>query len=72
MLQLTRDADGNMGFAGPDLNNASDPNADVLFEFIEFTITNKEYWGNTSRVDFYSFPMATRLIGEGRMEQLPW
>lgn len=57
-------ADGTIGYAGPDLNNASDPNQDVFFEFIEFTIKNKEYWGNTTRVDFYSFPVVTRLFGE--------
>lgn len=56
-------ADGRVGYAGPDLNNATDPNQDVLFEFIEFTVKNKEYWGNTTRVDFYSFPVVTRLIG---------
>ena len=56
-------ADGRMGYAGPDLNNPSDPNQDVLFEFLEFTIINKEYWGNTSRVDFFTFPIVTRLIG---------
>ena len=56
-------ADGIIGYAGPDLNNPSDPNKDVLFEFLEFTIINKEYWGNTSRVDFFSFPIVTRLIG---------
>ena len=57
-------ADGRIGYAGPDLNNTSDPNQDVLFEFIEFTIKNKEYWGNTTRVDFYSFPVVTRLFGQ--------
>ena len=56
-------ADGRMGFAGPDLNNPTDPNQDVLFEFLEFTIINNEYWGNTSRVDFFCFPIVTRLIG---------
>jgi hypothetical protein len=56
-------ADGRVGYAGPDLNNPSDPNQDVLFEFLEFTIINKEYWGNTSRVDFFTFPIVTSLIG---------
>ena len=56
-------ADGRIGYAGPDLNNPSDPNKNVLFEFLEFTIINKEYWGNTSRVDFFSFPIVSRLIG---------
>ena len=56
-------ADGRIGYAGPDLNNPTDPNQDVLFEFLEFTIINKEYWGNTSRVDFFSFPLVTTLTG---------
>ena len=57
-------ADGRIGYAGPELNNPTDPNQDVLFQFIEFTIINKEYWGNTSRVDFFSFPIVSRLIGK--------
>jgi len=57
-------ADGRIGYAGPDLNNPSDPNQNVLFEFLEFTIINKEYWGNTSRVDFFTFPLVSRLIGK--------
>lgn len=57
-----------VGYAGPDLNNPSDPNNDVLFEFAEFTVTNKEYWGNTTRVDFFSFPVVTRLVGQDVLE----
>ncbi len=64
-ITINQDINGNIGYAGPDLNNTSDPNSDVYFEFAEFTITGKEYWGNTTRVDFFSFPVATRLIGEG-------
>ena len=64
-------ADGKVGYAGPDLNNPSDPNSDVLFEFAEFTVTNKEYWGNTTRVDFFSFPVVTRLVGQGGFDNRP-
>ena len=56
-------ADGKVGYTGVDLNNSTDPNADTLFEFAEFTINGKNFWGNTTRVDFFSFPMVTRLIG---------
>jgi len=63
--------DGMVGYAGPDLNNPGDPNQNTLFEYMEFTITNKEYWGNTTRVDFYSFPAATRLIGDGGWNNYP-
>ncbi|WP_081668204.1 beta-1,3-glucanase family protein [Butyrivibrio sp. MC2013] len=64
-ITINEDANGNVGFAGPDLNNPTDPNQDVLFEFVEFTISGGEYWGNTTRVDFYSFPVVSRLVGEG-------
>ena len=67
-LTFNQAADGTIGFAGPDLNNTSDPNADTLFEFAEFTIDGKYYWGNTTRVDYFSFPMITRLIGHTQYE----
>ena len=54
---------GSTGYAGPDLNNPSDVNANTLFEFAEFTIEGKNYWGNTTRVDYFCFPMITRLVG---------
>lgn len=70
-ITFNTDAAGNVGYAGPDLNNPSDPNSDVLFEFAEFTVTNKEYWGNTTRVDFFSFPVVTRLVGQGGFDNRP-
>lgn len=54
---------GSTGYAGPDLNNPSDVNAGTLYEFAEFTIEGKSYWGNTTRVDYFCFPMITRLVG---------
>ena len=54
---------GSTGYAGPDMNNPGDVNADTLFEFAEFTIEGKNYWGNTTRVDYFCFPMITRLVG---------
>ena len=54
---------GTTGYAGPDLNNSGDVNANTLFEFAEFTIEGKFYWGNTTRVDYFCFPMITRLVG---------
>ncbi len=54
---------GTNGYAGPDMNNPGDVNANTLFEFAEFTIEGKNYWGNTTRVDYFCFPMITRLVG---------
>uniref|UniRef100_A0A4Y8PWA1 Uncharacterized protein n=1 Tax=Paenibacillus athensensis TaxID=1967502 RepID=A0A4Y8PWA1_9BACL len=62
---------GDMGFAGPDLNNSTDPNRDVYFEFSEFTILNGEYWGNTTRVDGFGFPITMRLTGQGGFDKAP-
>ena len=62
-VAFNTDANGNAGYAGPDLNNPSDVNANTLFEFAEFTIEGKSYWGNTTRVDYFCFPMITRLVG---------
>lgn len=50
------------GFAGPDINNPTDPNRDVYFDFIEFTIDDSGYHGNTTRVDGFGFPLQHRLV----------
>jgi hypothetical protein len=50
------------GFAGPDINNPSDPNLNVYFDFTEFTIDGAGYHGNTTRVDMFGFPLQHRLV----------
>lgn len=50
------------GFAGPDINNPTDPNRDIYFDFIEFTIDESGYHGNTTRVDGFGFPIQHRLV----------
>ena len=53
------------GYAGPDTNNTSDPNYNTHFEFAEFTLTHgHDMFTNTTRVDFFDFPIATRLVGD--------
>lgn len=54
----------NDGFAGPDLNNPTDPNRDIYFDFVEFTIDTAGYHGNTTRVDGFGFPIQHRLINK--------
>ena len=63
-IKIVDGGNGNIGFAGPDINNPSDPNQDVVFDFIEFTINDLGYFGNTTRVDQFGFPLRTRLIGK--------
>ncbi len=52
----------NDGFAGPDINNPSDPNLNVYFDFVEFTVNDSGYHGNTTRVDGFGFPLQHRLV----------
>ena len=73
-IAFNTDVNGKTGFAGPDMNNTTDPNANTYFEFMEFTIgmyngdvpEPTHYWGNTTRVDNFCFPIVSRLIGENR------
>lgn len=52
----------NDGFAGPDINNPTDPNRDIYFDFVEFTVDEYGYHGNTTRVDQFGFPIQHRLV----------
>jgi len=52
------------GFAGPDLNNPTDPNRDIIFDFVEFTVDHAGYHGNTTRVDGFGFPIQHRLVNQ--------
>ena len=63
-IKINRAGDGRLGFAGPDLGNPSDPNQDVNFEWIEFTVDGYGYHGNTTRVDQFGFPLRARLLGK--------
>ncbi|MFJ9605804.1 glycoside hydrolase family 64 protein [Kitasatospora sp. NPDC101176] len=51
------------GWAGPDLHNPGDPNADVFFDWYEFTYQHGviPFGGNTTQVDMFGFPMTARL-----------
>ncbi|RCG32820.1 hypothetical protein DQ384_04965 [Sphaerisporangium album] len=52
------------GWGGPDLLNPGDPNADVHFDWYEFTYQHGviPFGGNTTQVDMFGFPMTARLV----------
>lgn len=54
---------GDNAWGGPDLLNPADPNADVIFDWYEFTYVHGlvAYGGNTTQVDQFGFPMTARL-----------
>ncbi|WP_371496727.1 glycoside hydrolase family 64 protein [Kitasatospora sp. NBC_00374] len=51
------------GWGGPDPLNPADPNADVYYDWYEFTYRNGvvPFGGNTTQVDMFGFPVTARL-----------
>lgn len=53
------------GYAGADLNNPGDPNADMRWEVVEFSYDRYDVmFVNTTRVDAFQYPMAIDLYGD--------
>ncbi|WP_375500272.1 glycoside hydrolase family 64 protein [uncultured Nostoc sp.] len=46
----------------PNTANKSDPNIDVYYDWLEFTIDGGGFHGNTTQVDQFGFPMVIELI----------
>ncbi|MFL6659979.1 MAG: beta-1,3-glucanase family protein [Massilia sp.] len=70
LVQINRDINGKTGYAGPDLENSTDPNLGTTFDFGEFNINRprpaSDYPGifvNTSRVDIFGMPLKLRVTG---------
>jgi len=53
----------NNGWGGPDLNNPSDPNLDVFFDWYEYTYVFGQvaFGGNTTQVDEFGLPITAHL-----------
>lgn len=49
------------GYTGPNIDNPSDPNIDVTYDFVEVNINATNFYGNTTRVDQFGFPVRLRL-----------
>jgi hypothetical protein len=56
-------ASDDSGWGGPNLSNASDPNAAVYFDWYEFTYQYgvTAYGGNTTQVDMFGFPYTVQV-----------
>ena len=69
-IQVNTDINGNIGYAGANIENPSDPNIDVIFDFGEMAILpkgnpNQGIFVNTTRVDQFGFPVRLRVQGLG-------
>lgn len=67
-IKVVRDANGNIGYAGANIENPTDPNLDVYFDFGEMAIlpksmSNPGIYVNTTRVDHFGFPLRLRVQG---------
>jgi hypothetical protein len=51
------------GYAAPNLANATDPNQGIKYEVVELTYNQYGLWCNTTRVDFYQYPMGLEVWG---------
>ena len=61
MTSIVEEATGQVGIVQPNLQNPNDPNQDIYFEWIEFTVQSGAFWGNTTQVDQYSFSYSMQL-----------
>jgi hypothetical protein len=69
-IQVNQDVNGNIGYAGANIDNPSDPNINVTFDFMEMAIVpTTGFYGNTTRVDQFGFPLTLRLQGLGGYDQ---
>src|SRR3954469_13094453 len=73
-IKTVIDGAGNIGYAGANIENPSDPNIDVYFDFIEMAILptssgNPGIYANTTRVDQFGFPVTMRVQGLGGFDQ---
>ncbi len=69
-IEVNTDGAGNIAYAGANIENSSDPNLDVIFDFGEFALVPRAsrtqgIFINTTRVDHFGFPPKLRLQGLG-------
>lgn len=58
------DGAGNVGVVQPDLNNPADANAFTIFDWIEYTVAPGAFWGNTTQVDQFGFPITMEMYND--------
>lgn len=73
-IRVVLDGNGNVGYAGANIENPTDPNIDVYFDFGEMAIIppgrpDPGIFINTTRVDHFGFPLKLRVQGLGGYDQ---
>ena len=62
-IKILADANGNIGYAGPNPLNATDPNINIYYDWYEFSYNNAGLWINTTQVDEFGLPMLLDVYG---------
>ena len=57
------------GYAAPNPQNPVDPNRSILYEIVELTNNQYGFFGNTTRVDAFRYPMGLELFGQGYQQR---
>lgn len=63
-IKVVPDANGNVGFAGPNPLNGTDPNIGVRYDWYEFTYNDAGLWINTTQVDDFGMPLLLDVWGD--------
>ncbi|MGI4835130.1 MAG: beta-1,3-glucanase family protein [Janthinobacterium lividum] len=53
------------GYTAPNPQSPTDPNTGIIYETIELTNNTGGFFGNTTRVDAFNYPMGLELTGNG-------
>jgi hypothetical protein len=56
-IKIQADNNGNIGYAGPNPQNGTDPNVNINFDWYEFTYNGGGIWINNTQVDEFGFPL---------------
>ncbi|MFC0403373.1 discoidin domain-containing protein [Paraburkholderia rhizosphaerae] len=62
-IKILADANGQVGFAGPNPQNPTDPNVKVPFDWIEFDYGGNTLFINTTQVDEFGIPLVEDIYG---------
>ncbi|GGP27911.1 hypothetical protein GCM10010971_37300 [Silvimonas amylolytica] len=62
-ITILSDVNGNVGFAGPNPLNPTDPNINVYYDWYEFTYNDTGLWINTTQVDEFGIPLMVDVWG---------
>ncbi len=65
-IKVLTDVNNQIGYAGPNPQNQTDPNVNVKFDWIEFDNGGDSLFINTTQVDEFGIPLVEDVYGQNR------